>query len=59
MMTDICWTVSDRKKAEAFAEYVAEQVTTGSNMRGSAEYRTHLVKILTGRGVVELGGVKA
>ena len=47
------------KKAEAFAEYVAEQVTTGSNMRGSAEYRTHLVKILTLRGVVELGGVKA
>ena len=47
------------KKAEAFAEYVAEQVTTGSNMRGSAEYRTHLVKILTGRGVMELGGVRA
>lgn len=43
-------------KAEAFAQYVEEQVVTGSNMRGSAQYRSHLVKVLTLRAVQKLGG---
>lgn len=46
----------DEQQIEAYASYVAEQVETGSNMRGSAEYRTHLVKVLTARSVLELGG---
>lgn len=39
-----------------FAVYASEQIPTGSNMRGSAQYRTHLVKVLTERSLTELGG---
>lgn len=42
--------------AEAFAEHVAQVVPTGSNMRGSAAYRTHLVQVLTQRAIAEMGG---
>lgn len=42
--------------ARAFAQYAAEHVPTGSNTRGSAAYRTHLIKVLTQRGLLELGG---
>jgi CO/xanthine dehydrogenase FAD-binding subunit len=42
---------------DGFAACVADNVTTGSNMRGSAEYRTHLVKVLVERSMQELGGV--
>ena len=42
--------------AEAFAEYAAQVVPTGSNMRGSAAYRTHLVQVLTQRAIAEMGG---
>lgn len=37
-----------------FAEYAAQTVETRGNMRGSAEYRTHLVKVLTTRCLQEL-----
>lgn len=40
-----------------FAEYAGEVVHTGSNMRGSAAYRTRLVKVLTERSLRELGGM--
>ena len=40
--------------AAAFAEYAAATVPTGSNTRGSAEYRTHLVRVLTRRLLDEL-----
>lgn len=40
--------------AERFAQYAAGEVPTGSNMRGSAQYRTHLVKVLTKRAVLAL-----
>ena len=43
--------------AAAFAAYVRESVPTGRNLRGSAEYRAHLVKVLTERSLRELGGV--
>ena len=42
--------------ARAFARYAADHVPTGSNTRGSAAYRTHLIEVLTRRGLLELGG---
>lgn len=46
------------KSAAAFANFVAQRVPTGSNLRGSREYRTHLVQVLTQRAVLEWGGNK-
>ena len=43
------------ESADAFACFVASKAQTQSNMRGSAEYRTHLVKGLTERNVMEIG----
>lgn len=40
-----------------FAEDVAKVANTQSNTRGSKEYRTHLIKVLVSRGLVELGGL--
>ncbi len=42
----------------AFAQYAAAHVPVEGNMRAGAEYRTHLVKILTGRAWKALGGMK-
>ena len=47
-----------KESAKAFAEYVAESVPTGSNLRGSAAYRTHLTGVLTERSVLKLGGME-
>ena len=41
---------------ETLAAWAAEQVTVGSNMRGSADYRRQLVKTLTRRAAEKLGG---
>lgn len=43
-------------KAKAFAEYAAAKIPTANTNRGSAEYRTHLVKVLAERTIMELGG---
>ena len=43
---------------EDFADYAAEIVPTGSNVRGSAAYRTHLIRALTQRNLWELGGMR-
>ena len=43
-------------KAEGFANFVAENVPTEGNLRGSAAYRTHLIRVLVERSVKELGG---
>lgn len=40
--------------AKAFARWAAEQIPTQGNLRGSGAYRTHLVKVLTLRGLKEL-----
>ena len=40
--------------ARAFADWAAGQIPTGSNARGSAEYRTHLVSVLVRRAALEL-----
>ena len=42
--------------SKLFAEDVAKVTKTQSNVRGSKEYRTHLVKVLVERGLVQLGG---
>ncbi len=42
---------------KSFAAYAAECIPTGSNVRGSAAYRTHLIKVLTERSLKELGGI--
>lgn len=41
----------------AFADYAAAKVPTAGNLRGSAQYRTHLVRVLTKRALAELGGI--
>lgn len=46
---------SDR--AEGFADLVAGSVPTGSNIRGSAAYRKHLVRVLSERALTQLGGM--
>jgi len=43
--------------AKAFAAYAAETVHTAGNVRGSAEYRTHLIRVLTERNLIRLGGL--
>lgn len=42
---------------KAFAAYVAENAPTDSNIRGSAAYRTHLIRVLVERAAKELGGM--
>ena len=44
------------ESAKQFAAYAAEKIPTGSNVRASAAYRTHLVRVLTERAFLNLGG---
>ena len=44
------------EKAEGFADYAAENAPTEGNIRGSAAYRSHLIRVLVERSVKELGG---
>ena len=44
-------------KSEGLAAFVAENAPTESNMRGSATYRSHLIRVLVERSVNELGGM--
>ena len=46
---------SDRE--EDFAAFVAENVPTESNLRGSAAYRTHLIRVLVERAMTGLRGM--
>lgn len=43
------------KEARRYAEYAAQQAAVGSNLRGSAEYRRELVKVLVKRACLSLG----
>ena len=45
------------EKPEGFASFVAGNVPTDGNIRGSAAYRTHLIKVLTERCMTELEGM--
>ena len=42
--------------AQAFADFAADHAPTDGNLRGSAAYRTHLVRVLTKRALLELEG---
>ena len=42
--------------AQAFADYLGEVVPTGSNLRGSGAYRSHLIKVLCKRSLADMGG---
>ena len=46
------------ESAAAFAAFAAETVPTGGNLRGSAAYRTHLIRVLTQRSLLELEGME-
>ena len=39
-----------------FAKEIKEKLPTGSNMRGTAEYRSHLAEVMTVRALRILGG---
>lgn len=41
---------------KAFSAWAAQRVPVGSNTRGSAAYRTHLIQVLTERNLMQLGG---
>ncbi|NCC42013.1 MAG: molybdopterin dehydrogenase, partial [Clostridia bacterium] len=41
-------------EAEAFAAYAKKKIVTGTNIRGSAEYRTHLTGVLLKRAILRL-----
>lgn len=45
------------EKEEAFGAFIAENAPTEGNMRGSAAYRTHLIRVLVDRAMTELGGM--
>ncbi len=45
---------SPEESARAFAEFVRDNVVTGSNLRGSASYRSHLAEVLAERAARQL-----
>ena len=45
------------EKEEDFAAFVAENAPTAGNLRGSAAYRTHLIKVLVERSMTSLRGM--
>lgn len=45
------------EEAKAFAGYVQEHLTTGSNMRASAEYRKTIAGVLVRRACMQTGGM--
>jgi len=46
------------ESAAAFAKYIAENTPVASNLRAGADYRRHLVRVLTARSITELGGAE-
>lgn len=52
-------TPEDQEERKVYAQKVVDSLDFGSNMRGSAEYRRELSKILIERGIVSLMGEKS
>lgn len=46
----------NEESAKAFADFAAQVLPAGGNVRGTAEYRTHLIRVLTRRSLLELEG---
>ena len=46
-----------KETSEDFPAFVAENTPTESNLRGSAAYRTHLIRVLVERSMTKLGGM--
>lgn len=46
-----------RESPEDFAGFVAQQTPTEGNLRGSAPYRTHLIRVLVERAMTDLRGM--
>ena len=46
----------NEESAKAFAAFAADTLPTGGNIRGTADYRTHLIRVLTRRTLLELEG---
>ena len=44
------------ESCKAFSAWASQRVPVGSNTRGSAAYRTHLIQVLTERNLMQLGG---
>lgn len=47
-----------QSSAAAFGEFLEKTVPTGSNLRGSAAYRSHLIRVLSTRALLEMGGME-
>ena len=45
------------EEADGFPAFVAQNAPTEGNIRGSAAYRTHLIRVLVERSMTELGGM--
>lgn len=54
--TNILSEIND-STIKSFANYVADATPTSSNLRGSAEYRTQLIKVLTERNIKKMEGI--
>lgn len=46
----------NEENAKAFAVFAADTLPTSGNVRGTADYRTHLIRVLTRRTLLELEG---
>lgn len=46
-----------KESASALAKELSELIPTSTNNRGSSEYRSHLVKVLTERNLLKIGGL--
>ena len=46
----------NEERARAFAAFAADTLPTSGNVRGTADYRTHLIRVLTRRTLLELEG---
>lgn len=46
-----------KEEMQRFADWVKEQIATGSNMRGSAQYRKQIAGVLTRRACMQIGGI--